>query len=144
MHPSTKSQIRHIMSDFGETKHHFLHDWVVALAASRWMMPVNDSAIIQIELLHHANQALLSSTVARDGSGPLKASFLPTICRRQLHNLWPINAIASNPHCDGLEITLNLAAQCATRLLDRGISSSQSNRQLKARNDGPIFAEFRL
>jgi hypothetical protein len=40
------------------------------------MMPVNDNAIIQIELLHHANQALLSSTVARDGSGPLKASFL--------------------------------------------------------------------
>ena len=25
---------------------------------------------------HHANQALLSSTVARDGSGPLKTSFL--------------------------------------------------------------------
>ena len=76
MHPSTKSQIRHIMSDFGETKHHLLHDRVVALAASRWMMPVNDNAIIQIELLHNANQALLSSTVARDGSGPLKASFL--------------------------------------------------------------------
>jgi len=55
MHPSTKSQIRHIMSDFGETKHHLLHDRVVALAASRWMMPVNDNAIIQIELLHHAN-----------------------------------------------------------------------------------------
>jgi hypothetical protein len=76
MHPSTKSQIRHIMSGFGETKHHLLHDRVSALAASRWMMPVNDNAFIQIELLHHANQALLSSTVARDGSGPLKASFL--------------------------------------------------------------------
>ena len=45
MHPSTKSQIRHIMSDFGETKHHLLHDRVVALAASRWMMPVNNNAI---------------------------------------------------------------------------------------------------
>ena len=76
MHPSTKSQIRHIMSDFGETKHHLLHDRVVALAASRWMMPVNDNAIIQIELLHHANQVFVSSTVARDDSGPLKASFL--------------------------------------------------------------------
>jgi len=200
MHPSTKSQIRHIMSDFGETKHHLLHDRVVALAASRWMMPINDNAIIQIELLHHANQALLSSTVARDGSGPLKASFLtmllledtiahaqrpfgicsgaatvtlhrfidldalstdqlvlalpilpastmlflPTICRRQLQNLWPINAIASTTRCDGLEITLNLAAECATRLFNRGISSSQSNRQPKAKNNGPIFAEFRL
>ena len=69
MHPSTKSQIRHIMSGFGEIKHHLLHDRVVELAASRWMMPVNDNAIIQIELLHHANQALLSSRVARDGSG---------------------------------------------------------------------------
>ena len=39
-------------------------------------MPVNNNAIIQIELLHNANKALLSSTVARDGSGPLKASFL--------------------------------------------------------------------
>ena len=76
MHPSTKTQIRHIMSGFGETKHHLLHDRVFALAASRWMMPVNDNAIIQIELLHHANQALLSSTVARDGSDPLMASFL--------------------------------------------------------------------
>ena len=76
MHPSMKTKIRHIMSGFGETKHHLLHDRVVALAASRWMMPVNDNAIIQIELLHHANQALLSSTVARDGSGRLKASFL--------------------------------------------------------------------
>jgi len=76
MHPSTKSQIRHIMSGFGETKHHLLHDRVVALAASRWMMPINDNAIIQIELLHHANQALFPSTVARDGSGPLRASFL--------------------------------------------------------------------
>ena len=76
MHPSTKSHIRHIMSDFGETKHHLLHDRVVALAASRWMMPINDNAIIQIELLHHANQVLLSSTAPPDGSGPLNASFL--------------------------------------------------------------------
>jgi hypothetical protein len=43
------------------------------------MMPVNDNAIIQIELLHHANQALLLSTIARVGSGPLKASFLTTL-----------------------------------------------------------------
>ena len=76
MHPSMKTQIRHIMSGFGKTKHYLLHDRVVALAVSRWMMPVNDNAIIQIKLLHHANQALLSITVARDGSGPLKASFL--------------------------------------------------------------------
>ena len=75
MHPSTKSQIRHIMSGFGETKPHLLHDRVVALAASRWMMPVNDNAIIQIELLHHANQALLSSTVARDRQRPAKGIF---------------------------------------------------------------------
>jgi hypothetical protein len=64
------------MSGFGETKHHLLHYRVVALAASWWMMPINDNAIIQIKLLHHADQALLSSTVARDGSGPLKAPFL--------------------------------------------------------------------
>ena len=76
MHVSTKSQIRHIMSGLSETRHHLLHDRVVALATSRWMMPVNDNAIIQIELMHHDNQALLSSTLARDGSGPLKASFL--------------------------------------------------------------------
>ena len=59
------------MSGFGETKHHLLHDRVFALAASRWMMPVDENAIIQIELLHHAKQALLSSTVARDDSTPL-------------------------------------------------------------------------
>tara|TARA_B100001093_G_C26697597_1_gene957591 strand:- start:219 stop:593 length:375 start_codon:yes stop_codon:yes gene_type:complete len=64
------------MSGSGETKHNLLHDRVVALAANRWMITVNDNAIIQIGLLHHANQTLLPSTVARDGSGPLKASFL--------------------------------------------------------------------
>ena len=64
------------MSGFGETKHHLLHDRVVALAVSRWMMPINDNAIIQIKLPYHANQALLPSTVARDGSGPLTVSFL--------------------------------------------------------------------
>ena len=64
------------MSGFDETKHHLLHDRVVALVASRWMMPIDDNAIIQIKLSHHVNQALLSSTVARDASGPLKASFL--------------------------------------------------------------------
>ena len=59
MHVSTKSQIRHIMSGLSETRHHLLHDRVVALAASRWMMPVNDNAIIQIELMHHDNQAFV-------------------------------------------------------------------------------------
>ena len=45
-------------------------------AAVNVRLQVNDNAIIQIELMHHDNQALLSSTLARDGSGPLKASFL--------------------------------------------------------------------
>jgi hypothetical protein len=74
MQPSTKSQIRHIMSDFGETKHHLLHDRVVTLAASRWMMPVNDNAIIQIELLHHANQAFIKHGCPRR-QRPVKGIF---------------------------------------------------------------------
>ena len=198
MHPSTKSQICHIMSDFGETKHHLLHDRVVVLAASRWMMPVNDNAIIQIELLHHANQALLSGTVARDGSGPLKAPFLTmlflddTIAHAQrpfgicsgaatvtllrfidletlttdqkalaIANFASLNDVIFADYLsppivepladkrysidrqrDGLGIILNLEAECATRLLDRGISSSQPNRQPKAKDDGPIFTDF--
>jgi hypothetical protein len=76
MRPYTKSHIRQIMSGLMKTKHHLLDTYIVELAASRWMMPVNERSIIQIELLHHRDQALLSSTVARDGSGPLKASFL--------------------------------------------------------------------
>jgi len=76
MNPSTKLQIRHIMSGFAKTKHHLLNDNIIELAASRWIMPANESTIIQIELMHHGDQALISSTVARDGSGPLKASFL--------------------------------------------------------------------
>ncbi|MDA0358876.1 MAG: hypothetical protein O2835_02315 [Proteobacteria bacterium] len=76
MRPYTKSHIRQIMSGLMKTKHHLLDTCIVELAASRWMMPVNERSIIQIELLHHRDQALLSSTVARDGSGPLKASFL--------------------------------------------------------------------
>ena len=35
-----------------------------------------DHFIVQIELLHHRNEAVLYSCLARDGSGPLKTPFL--------------------------------------------------------------------
>ncbi|XDZ67223.1 hypothetical protein AB8878_06845 [Alphaproteobacteria bacterium LSUCC0226] len=52
MRPYTKSHVRQIMSGLMKTKHHLLDTYIVELAASRWMMPVNERSIIQIELLH--------------------------------------------------------------------------------------------
>ena len=49
---------------------------VQELVASRWMSGSYDHFIVQIELLHHRNEAALYSCLASDGSDPLKTPFL--------------------------------------------------------------------
>ena len=67
------------MSGLAQTQLKVLDYPVQELAASRWMSGSYDHFITQIELLHHCNEAVLYSCLARDGSGPLKTPFLTTL-----------------------------------------------------------------
>ena len=64
------------MSGLAQTQLKVLDYPVQELAASRWMSGSYDHFITQIELLHHCNEAVVYSCLARDGSGRLKTSFL--------------------------------------------------------------------
>ena len=46
------------------------------VAKSRWMTSDKGNLITQLELMHSGNNGLLYCCASRDGSGPLKASFL--------------------------------------------------------------------
>ena len=76
MDQTTKTHIRNLMSGLAQTQPKVLDYPVQELAASRWMSGSYDHFIVQIELLHHRNEAVLYSCLARDGSGPLKTPFL--------------------------------------------------------------------
>ena len=76
MHNETKQQVRQMMAGLVDAPYPLLGAPVLSIAASWWMVPGGRHFIIQLELLHNAVQAIMFSTIARDGSGPLKASFL--------------------------------------------------------------------
>ena len=76
MDQTTKTHIRNLMSDLAQTQPKVLDYPVQELAASRWMSGSYDKFIVQFELLHHRNEAVIYSCLARDGSGPLKTPFL--------------------------------------------------------------------
>jgi len=76
MDQTTKTHIRNLMSDLTQTQPKVLDYPVQELAASRWMSGSYDKFIVQFELLHHRNEAVIYSCLARDGSGPLKTPFL--------------------------------------------------------------------
>ena len=72
----TKTHIRSLLAGLFQSPHNQLGQPVIEIAASRWMVRAGENFIVQFELLHHADKAIMYSTIARDGSGPLKASFL--------------------------------------------------------------------
>ena len=76
MDQTTKTHIRNLMSDLAQTQPKVLDYPVQELAVSRWMSGSYDKFIVQFELLHHRNEAVIYSCLARDGSGPLKTPFL--------------------------------------------------------------------
>jgi hypothetical protein len=76
MDQTTKTHIRNLMSYLSQTQPKVLDYPVQKLAASRWMSGSYDKFIVQFELLHHRNEAVIYSCLARDGSGPLKTPFL--------------------------------------------------------------------
>ena len=71
MDQTNKTPIWNLMSGLTQKQPKVLDCPVQELAASRWMSGSYDHFIVQIELLHHRNEAVLYSCLARDGSGPL-------------------------------------------------------------------------
>lgn len=49
---------------------------VTALSKRRWMAETDAGPIVQLELLDDGERAFVYATTARDGSGPLRASFI--------------------------------------------------------------------
>ena len=76
MDQAAKNHIRHVMKDLADTQPEMLDHPIIELAASRWMTGSYENFIVQMELLHHRNEAVLYSCLARDGSGPLKPPFI--------------------------------------------------------------------
>ena len=76
MNSETRQATRQIMAELAQTPHRLLGECVIEIGSSRWMLPGGRNFIIQLELMHDTDRAILFSTIARDGSGPLKASFL--------------------------------------------------------------------
>ena len=73
MNVETKHATCQIMVELAAKPHMLLGTPVIEVGASRWMLPGGCHCIIQLELLHHADRAIMFSSVARDGSGPVKA-----------------------------------------------------------------------
>jgi len=79
MDQAAKTHIRNVMANLAETRPEVLDCPIEEIAASRWMSGSYDNFIVQCELLHHRNEAVLYSCLARDGSGPLKTPFLTVL-----------------------------------------------------------------
>jgi hypothetical protein len=79
MDHAAKKHIRNVMANLAETRPEVLGYPIEENAASRWMSGSYDNSIVQCELFHHRNEAVLYSCLARDGSGPLKTPFLTVL-----------------------------------------------------------------
>ena len=49
---------------------------VQAMSQRRWLIEADPGPIVQLELLDDGRSALIYATTARDGSGPLRSSFI--------------------------------------------------------------------
>ena len=68
--------IKSFMSGLMETPFEFMPYPVEALSQRRWCTGSDNGPIVQLELFDDGKRGLLFSMVARDGSGPLRTSFL--------------------------------------------------------------------
>ena len=68
--------ISSIMSGLVESPPQAMPYPVTALSQRRWMAETDAGPIVQLELLDGGERALIYATTARDGSGPLRASFV--------------------------------------------------------------------
>ncbi len=71
-----QSQISTIMNDLVQNPYEAMPYQVQAMSQRRWMVEAEPGPIVQLELLDDGHSAMIYATTARDGSGPLRASFI--------------------------------------------------------------------
>ncbi len=71
-----QSQISTIMNDLVQNPSEAMPYQVQAMSQRRWMVEAEPGPIVQLELLDDGHSAMIYATTARDGSGPLRASFI--------------------------------------------------------------------
>ena len=71
-----QSQISTIMNDHVKNPSDAMPYQVQAMSPRRWLIEADPGPIVQFELLDDGHSALIYATTARDGSGPLRSSFI--------------------------------------------------------------------
>ena len=71
-----QSQISNIMNDLVQNPSKAMPCQLQAMSQRRWLIEADPGLIVQLELLDNGCSALIYATTARDGSGPLRLSFI--------------------------------------------------------------------
>ena len=71
-----QSQISNIMNDLVQNPSKAMPCQLQAMSQRRWLIEADPGLIVQLELLDNGCSALIYATTARDGSGPLRSSFI--------------------------------------------------------------------
>ena len=74
-----QSQISNIMNDLVQNPSEAMPYQEQAMSQRRWLIEADPGPIVQLELLDDGRSALIYATTARDGSGPLRSSFIPVL-----------------------------------------------------------------
>lgn len=70
------AHIKEVMGELVEDQPDFMPGPVTALSQRRWMTGGNGGPIVQFEPFDDGKRGMVYATTARDGSGPLRTSFL--------------------------------------------------------------------
>ena len=71
-----QSQISNIMNNLVQKPSEAMPYQVQVMSQRRWLIEADPGPIVQLELLDDGRSALIYATTARDGSGPLRSSFI--------------------------------------------------------------------
>ena len=71
-----QSQISTIMNDLVQNPSEAMPYQMQVMSQRRWLIEADPGPIVQFELLDDGHSALIYATTARDGSGPLRSSFI--------------------------------------------------------------------
>ena len=71
-----ESQISNIMNDLVQNPSEAIPYQVQVMSQCRWLIRADPGPIVQLELLDDGRSPLIYATTARDGSGPLRSSFI--------------------------------------------------------------------
>ena len=71
-----ESQISNIMNDLVQNPSEAMYYQLQAMSQRRWLIEAGPGPIVQLELLDDGYTAPIYATTARDGSGPLRSSFI--------------------------------------------------------------------